>query len=139
MCADIDEAMTCLSVYDEAIREADRHKWIESQKRGHDLGRQAIREWVRVHWNGYCRCRRLEHVEGKRQWREFGDESFGHLRRVHIPHDVLFNRILDRIRAGDENLDIIMWALRTDQPVDRVLEILTVIDVNDARLAPWDV
>lgn len=136
MCADIDEAAPSLSVYEEAIHEADRHKWIESQKRGCDLGVQALRDWVRDYWKGYCRCRRLEHVEGKRQWREFGIESFGHLRRVRIPNDGLFSRILDHIRSGAENLNIITWAHHSGQPVEQVLEILTVVDVNEARLEP---
>ena len=37
-------AVTALSVYEEAVREADRHKWIESQKQGRDLGKVAVRE-----------------------------------------------------------------------------------------------
>lgn len=139
MCAYIDEAANSLSVYDEAIREADRHKWIESQKRGQDLGVQAIRDWVNTYWHDYCRFCRLEHIEGKRQWREFGDDSFDNLSRVRIPNDVLFNEIIDRIRSGDENLGIIVWAQCSGEPVERVLEILAVVDVNEARLEPLDV
>lgn len=30
----------------EQCEEMKRHKWIESEKAGHDLGNQAIRDWV---------------------------------------------------------------------------------------------
>ena len=53
MFACIDDTTSGLSVYDEAIREADRHKWIESQKRGRDLGVQALRDWFHNYWKGY--------------------------------------------------------------------------------------
>ncbi len=139
MFACIDDTTSGLSVYDEAIREADRHKWIESQKRGRDLGVQALRDWFHNYWKGYCRCRRLEHVEGEQHWQEFGAESFGHLRRTQASNDALLSSIMNRIRSGEENLTIIVWAQGSGQPVERVLEILAVIDVNEARLDPLDV
>ena len=45
------------SVYDDCEQEAARFKWIESEKRGRDMGEDAIRLWVRQHWNGYLRAR----------------------------------------------------------------------------------
>ena len=53
------------SVYRESRDEAERHKWIESQHAGRDLGEVAIRQWVQQHWNGFLRARWLEHLEGK--------------------------------------------------------------------------
>nr|MBA3544497.1 hypothetical protein [Chthoniobacterales bacterium] len=47
-----------------------KHKWIESEKAGHDLGEAAIRRWVQFHWWGYLRARWLEHLQGKRFWFE---------------------------------------------------------------------
>ena len=35
------------SLYEEAFREAERHKWIESQKMGRDAGHPAIKEWYK--------------------------------------------------------------------------------------------
>lgn len=124
------------SLYDEAVREAERHKWIESQKRGRDLGDKAIVEWYRVYWLEYCRCRRLEHVQGHRRWREFGDEQFGHLYTLIVAGDLLVDLILDRVYAGYENLDILTWAMDWGLPIDRVIHILTQLDVNRARLDP---
>ena len=43
------------SVYRACAEEVARHKWIESQKVGYDLGEAAIRQWVQEHWSGYLR------------------------------------------------------------------------------------
>ena len=48
------------------------------------------------------------------------------------------DRILDRIYAGHENLDIINWGMDWGLPMDRLVDILIRIDVNGARLDhPW--
>ena len=136
MCAQqagFDEA---LSLHVEAIREAERHKWIESQKRGRDLGDHAIREWYRVHWPQYCRYKRMEHLRGSRRWAEFNDEPFGQLYSLIVQGDLLADRILDRVYAGHENLTIITWALDWGLPIGPVLDILAQLDVNRARLEP---
>ena len=52
------------SVYVECENEAQRYKWIESEKVGYDLGEEAIRKWVKQHWWGYLRARWLEHLQG---------------------------------------------------------------------------
>lgn len=127
------------SLYDEARREAERHKWIESQKQGRDLGDQAIRDWFRVYWLIYCRCRRLEHVRGVRFWQEFEDDAFQQLYSLIITGDLLLDRVLDRLDAGLENLDVLIWAHEWGLPIDRVLDILEQIDVNRARLEPRSV
>jgi hypothetical protein len=136
MCSQEDGVQSAPSLYEEAFREAERHKWIESQKLGRDLGDGAIREWYREHWSQYCRCKRLEHLRGSRRWREFSDEQFGHLYSLIVAGDLLVDRILDRVYAGYENLEIINWAIDWDVPIDRVLHILAQLDVNRARLEP---
>jgi hypothetical protein len=130
-------AMTAreLSLYDEARQEALRHKWIESQKRGHDLGEPAIQDWYHQYWPRYCRFARVEHLEGCRRYREFGDD-FGHLYSLLIRRDLLTDRILDRFFAGYENLAIINWAMDWGLPVDEVIEVLVQLDMNRARLDP---
>ena len=61
--------MSCVdgkhSLYCEAVTEAERHKWIESEKAGYDLGESAIEEWNRCHWWGWCRSKWLEHLKGE--------------------------------------------------------------------------
>ena len=130
------DAALAPSVYDEAWKEAERHKWIESQKHGRDLGELAIKDWYRAYWYQYCRCRRLEHLGGHRRWREFGDEKFGQLYSLIVAGDLLVDRILDRVYAGHENLHILNWALDWGLPMPRVIDILTQLDVNRARLEP---
>ncbi len=124
------------SIYVEAYKEAEEHKWIESEKRGHDAGHHAIREWYRVHWAHYCRRKRLEHIQGRRRWNEFGDEHFGRFHPHILDDDLLVDRILDRFYAGMENLELIKWALDWGLPTDRVVEILSEVDMNRARLEP---
>jgi len=124
------------SLYEEAHHEAQRHKWIESERHGRDLGEPAIRDWYHRHWLHYCRRKRLEHIRGMKWWREFGDEAFGCVYALIVTGDLLADRILDRIDAGHENLCILNWAIEWGLPVDRVIDILTQIDVNRARLEP---
>ena len=95
------------SVYVDGEQEALRYKWIESEKAGHDLGEAAIRRWVQNHWWGYLRARWLEHLQGKRFWVELDRGDFGLLQRKFHDNTLLLDRILDRLKAGQENLDII--------------------------------
>ena len=71
-----------LSVHDRGAVEAQRHKWIESEKAGRDLGEWAIRCWVRQHWNGFLRAKWLEHLEGRTFWIELDHDDFGLLQRA---------------------------------------------------------
>lgn len=124
------------SLRDDAFREADRHKWIESQKHGRDLGHEAVRDWFRIYWIVYCRVRLLEHVRGIHFWMEFGDETFRKLCSIIGCDDPLLKTILDRMEGGMDNLEVIIWAHDDELPMERVLEILELIDINRARLEP---
>jgi hypothetical protein len=123
------------SVYDDCEKEALRYKWIESEKAGCDLGEAAIRRWVKEHWWGYLRARWLEHLQGRRFWVELDRGDFGLLQREFRENTLLLDRILDRLKAGQENLDIIIWALNWGIPRDPVLKILEALDINSRRLA----
>ena len=123
------------SVFVDGEQEALRFKWIESERAGHDLGEAAIRRWVQNHWWGYLRARWLEHLQGKRFWVELDRGDFGLLQRKFHDNTLLLDRILDRLKAGQENLDIICWAQQWGIPTDPVLKILEVLDINSRRLA----
>jgi hypothetical protein len=123
------------SVHVESEQEALRFKWIESEKAGHDLGEEAIRRWVREHWWGYLRARWLEHLQGRRFWVELDRGDFGLLGRRFHDNSLLLDRILDRLKAGQENLDIICWALKWGIDMGAVVEILEALDINSRRLA----
>ncbi|MDR3634686.1 MAG: hypothetical protein P4L84_12845 [Isosphaeraceae bacterium] len=122
-----------MSVYDRGELEALRHKWIESEKAGRDLGEWAIRCWVREHWNGFLRERWLEHLQGRAFWIELDHDDFGLLQRA-FQESPLIEPILHRLIAGQENLDVINWAIDTDLPMDHVLDILETLDINSRRI-----
>ena len=123
------------SVYADSEQEALRFKWIESQKAGRDLGEAALRRWVQQHWWGYLRARWLEHLQGKQLWMELDKKDFGLLQRCFQEQSLLLDRILDRFKAGQENLDIILWALAWHIPCEPVRHILSALDINSRRLA----
>jgi hypothetical protein len=128
-------ALERCSVYKDCEDEAQRFKWIESEKAGRDLGEAAISRWVQHHWWGYLRARWLEHLQGARFWVELDRGDFGLLQKRFHDNTLLLDRILDRLKAGQENLDIIVWAQKWGIPTKPVLEILEALDINSRRLA----
>ena len=130
-----EDCMQKTSVFAEGEQEALRHKWIESEKAGRDLGQEAIRAWVRQHWWGYLRARWIEHIQGTRFWIELDRDDFGLLQKEFRDDPILLDRILDRVKSGMENLDIILWAQEWNLPMDRVIHILERLDINSRRLA----
>jgi hypothetical protein len=120
-----------------ALLEAEKHKWIESQKAGRDLGEAALRDWSRRYWWRWCRDRWIEHLSGDRFWSELDQHDFGLLKRDFHPNGDLVKHITLRIKAGGENLDIIQWAHTTRQDMKDVMEILKLLDINSRRLTFW--
>lgn len=128
--------MEVCSVYVECRKEVDRYKWIESEKAGYDLGEIAIRRWIGQHWSGYLRSKWLEHLQGVKFWAELDRGDFGLLQRDFHDNHLLLDRILDRLKSGQENLDVILWAQDWEMPIVDVLKILEALDINSRRLNP---
>jgi hypothetical protein len=122
------------SVYQECIEEENRHKWIESEKAGYDLGEACIRRWVQEHWTGYLRARWVEHLQGKCFWVELDRGDFGLLQREFRDRQELLDVILDQLKSGRENLHIIVWAVSAGIPCEPVQQILAALDINSRRL-----
>lgn len=122
------------SVFVECQEEMKRFKWIESEKAGRDLGEVAVRRWVKDHWWGYLRAKWVEHLQGKRFWVELDRGDFGLLQREFRDQQLLLDRILDRLKEGQENLDIILWALNWNVSLEQVFSILEALDINSRRL-----
>ncbi len=122
-----------LSVHESGEAEALRHKWIESEKAGRDLGETAIRTWVREHWNGFLRARWLEHLQGRAFWIELDHDDFGLLQRA-FQDSAIIDEILYRLKHGQENLDVINWALDSRLPLEEVYDILESLDINSRRI-----
>jgi hypothetical protein len=124
---------TRLSLHKCGEEEAQRFKWIESEKAGRDLGETAIKSWIGQHWNGFLRHRWLEHLQGKAFWIELDQGDFGLLQRA-FQASPLIDPILDHLKHGRENLEIMLWALRNKLDTDDVIEILEALDVNSRRI-----
>lgn len=122
------------SVYAMSKKEAEEYKWLESEKVGYDLGEACLRKWVREHWWGFLRARWIEHLQGRRFWMELDRGDFGLLLHEFHCDALLLDRILDQIKAGAENLDIILWADVWHIPRQPVLDILEQLDINGHRL-----
>lgn len=127
-------AVIAKSVYKECIEEENRHKWIESEKAGYDLGEGCIQRWVKEHWSGYLRARWVEHLQGKCFWVELDRGDFGLLQREFQDQHVLLDAILDQLKSGKENLHVIVWAVSSGIPLEPVHQILKALDVNSRRL-----
>lgn len=130
------EGITVYSLTAHALYAIDRHKWIESERNNRDLGDAAVDEWIERHWRGWVRTRLMEHLYGWRCWGGFGEEDFGLLNRgtveVHVSRHIL-EEIAGILAAGGENLDVITWALSSNQSLDPVLWLLDRIDINAKR------
>ena len=122
------------SIFTECIHEAERFKWIESEKAGRDLGEWAIKDWVRHHWWGYLRAKWLEHLQGNTFWIELDRGDFGLLRRDFTDHRQLLDQIVELLKDGHENLGVIAWAKRSKVAIEPVIQILEALDINSRRL-----
>jgi hypothetical protein len=91
--------------------------------------------WVHDHWNGFLRARWIEHLQGRAYWMELDRNDFGLLLHEFQDEETLLDRILERMKEGKENLDVIRWAQDFGLPVDRVIKILERLDVNSRRLS----
>jgi len=121
----IDENVEHRSLREESWGEACKERWYLSQKAGCDQGEHALRLWVRQHWQGF------------RFWVELDRKEFGLLkRRDLVDARGLLDEIIEMVRCGAENLDILRWSRRTKTPAEQktVKEILALININAHRL-----
>ncbi|MHC4870862.1 MAG: response regulator [Planctomycetota bacterium] len=123
-------------LFDEASREAARYKWLESEKAGHDLGKEALEDWHSNYWRSWCRERWIEHLRGERFWIELDAGDYGLLQKEFHDNLEIAEKIIDRIKLGGENLDIIQWANDENYDIETVLEVLKILDINSRRLTP---
>lgn len=119
-----------------AIYAMDRHKWIESVKRGYDVGERIYHEWLDRYWNGWVRSKLLEHLFGIRWWGGFSEDDYSLFVKGTVEHRVSRQVLSQTCRIlgnGGENLDVINWALLNNCEIDTVLWLLDRIDINAKR------
>jgi len=85
-------------------------------------------------WGRWVRERTMEHLAGERYWDELDRGDFALLRTEIHPNRVLVAEVVAAIATGSENLDVIVWAFDAGRPLDDVLAILAVLDVNARRV-----
>jgi len=120
-------------LFQEALSEAEQHKYVESENAGHDVGGEAIDDWQRRHWTDWLRHRWVEHLMGLRCWEEFEVWRFGRLRALFPDQEPLLAELADKVRSGAENADILWWAAMTDRDIRLVVSILTEMDTHRIR------
>lgn len=122
------------SVYADSEQEISKFKWIESQRAGRDLGEEAVRLWVVQHWSGYLRARWIEHLQGTRYWTELDSGDFALLQRECADRLPVLNAIVDRLKIGHENLNLLLWASECNISRELILDILERLHINCKRL-----
>jgi hypothetical protein len=122
---------------EEAWREACNERYYRNCEAGCDLGETVLRAWVRQHWRGFLRARWIEHMQGVRFWAELHRCEFGLLCRSDLANSKeLLGEIIDLLRRGAENLDILRWSRKHKSPAEQkvVAELLALININAYRL-----
>lgn len=124
------------SLDEESRREASEYKWYLSEQHGYDVGESAIRAWVHDHWPGFLRARWIEHMMGSRFWIELDRSEYGLLKKEFGEYRDTLDEIVEMLKSGGENLNIICWARRTKSPAEqeKVRQILRLLKINDHRL-----
>ncbi|MDR2391934.1 MAG: response regulator [Planctomycetota bacterium] len=123
------------NLFEEAAREAYRHKWIESEKAGYDMGDKAIEDWHRRFWHAFVRERWIQHIQGETFWHELDNGDFGVVTREFGDSPELAGAIVGKLKEGGENLDIIQWCIASGYDLGKALSILGRLDLNVHRLA----
>lgn len=131
---DVPPGVTALNLFEEASKEAYRHKWIESEKSGHDLGDAAIEDWYRHFWNKFVRERWIQHIRGDIYWPELDNNDFALLQNELTDCKPQVDKIIEILEEGGENLDIVQWAIDSNEDMDCIMRVLSRLDLNSHRL-----
>jgi len=114
-----------------AMREAEKHKWIESEKLGATWAKRHCGTGlgatggagVVIAGSNTSPRQVLERARSGRLWPP----------QAQLPPECgSYRRNRRQIKAGGENLNIIIWAQDAQQDVNQVLEILQMLDINSA-------
>jgi hypothetical protein len=128
--------MPHLRVYEEADKAIQQHKWLRSEKAGRDVGVDATRDWVDSYWPTFYRSRLVQHLRGEAFFDEFEPECFGILSVGFGDVAGLLNAVLQRIKEGAENLDLLRWGLQEHVPLHPLMQVLIAANINGRRLLP---
>jgi hypothetical protein len=117
----------------EAWLEAEIFKWLESERAGHDRGHPARQEWVRRHWDDFCRWRLVDHLFGHKCFKEFNVEAFGCLKDPSRANSQVVQYVLKKfVDERWENLNF-LGTIDVEIPRQPVYETLDLFRINDGR------
>lgn len=119
-----------------ALAEMERHRWIESERAGHDLGQETYHDWLRRSWTGWVRACLLQHLSGWRRWTAFSKRHYALFRRGSVERQVptrILRSVADILVRGGENLDVLNWAVEQREELEAVIWLLERIDINAVR------
>ena len=126
-----------MSLPDVARQHADAHRWFESERHGRDVGPTAYQQWRKRYWRTFCRWRYLEHILGVYCYREFDPDLFGSLRgQEEWSFDEVMEFALRRMLRDDREQVEVLYEAPDTLPRRRLLEVLGLLNVNDARVSP---
>lgn len=119
----------------ESWLEAEYYKWLESERAGHDRGHGAREEWVRRYWDIFCRWRLMDHLYGRKRFKEFYDPAFGCLCNPDFARQPEVQFIIKHFLEGWENVDFFSktWNLVPREPLYHALALFR---INDGRHTP---
>jgi hypothetical protein len=125
------------SVPDVARQHADAHRWFVSERSGRDVGGEAYREWRQRYWRTFCRWRYLEHLLGICCYRDYEPHTFGTLRQQQgWTLDQAMAFALQQVLQDDREQVEVLFHAPDELPRHRLVEVLSLLDVNGARLSP---
>jgi hypothetical protein len=123
------------SLVKDAEQEAQRERWYQSEAAGYDVGEQAHRNWVRQHWRGFVLARWVEHLQGNRFWIELNRADFGLLRDMPAILQPHFGELLELLRSGSDNLNVVRWTTgKSPEARAAIIDLLSKIQMNSMRL-----
>ena len=90
-----------------------------------ELANRAFRSWMAKYGNDHFFPMWLAHLWGRKYYTDFGSDNFGILAGMFEGDKaLLIDRVMDRLHAGQEPLDILSWAIEWNIPTDDVIAIL---------------
>jgi len=122
-----------VSVYDQAWQPDHRHKWIESERLGCDLGHAAVKDWSRRHFKCSYRWCHWLHLTGRKWFQEFLASQFNSGMKL---RDQIERQVIHCFWDGQENLAIFLSAHGCGWPIEWVRVVLSTLGINEARLSP---
>ena len=134
-CASIvPDGVECFSIYDDWMLESRKFKkWIESEKLIVISAKSVFGGGstnIGINISGPAR---VEHLQGTQFWLKLDRGDFGLLKREFRKPE-LRPHSRSSTKSGQENLQVIKWAIEWEIPIAPVMQILAALDINSRRL-----